>query len=371
MLSRERVERSFAHREADRIPIDFGTTIVTSMDLKAYKVLKKKVGIRLPDDMIIDHTMGTAAPCEQLQNLFHCDFRRVSMNYLPPPIIDEKFTNGFGIVFQKAPGHEYFDVVYNPLQEPDIQILEQMMMPDPHNPAMYFGLEKKTQDLYKQTEYALVADFGVPGFYETSQKLRGYENLACDLLLEPEFIHSLYEKLFELQKAFFTNYLAPIGKYISVVCYADDLGMQDRPQISPQLYKDIIKPWHKAIFRHIRTLTDAKILLHSCGAIVPLLDDLIDAGVDIINPVQIRAAGMEPEFLKKTFGDRLIFWGGLDEQYLLPNGTPEEIEIEAKRLIKIFGENGGYVFAPSHNFQSDTPPENIIAMYKNLDNQAG
>ena len=363
MKPRERVRRAFSHLETDRPPVDFGATVVTCMDYHAYKNLKAYLGINVDDGAIIDHTMGTVEPCERIKQLFGADFRRVSMNYAAPDIQNGRFTNGFGIVFKKAGRHEYYDVVYNPLEDADISEIEHMRLPDPDDAALYYGITDKAKGLYENSAYSIVADFGVPGFYETSQKLRGYENLACDLLTEPEFVKALYDRLLELQMRYFKNYMRCVGKYADVVCYADDLGMQDRPQISPETYRRVIKPYHKAIFSYIHTLTDAKILLHSCGAIAPLLGDLIDAGVDIINPVQIRSAGMAPDILKRDFGKDIIFWGGMDEQEILPRGTPEEVAGEAARLVRILGEGGGYVFAPSHNFQQDTPPRNIEAMY--------
>jgi uroporphyrinogen decarboxylase len=131
--------------------------------------------------------------------------------------------------------------------------------------------------------------------------------------------------------------------------------MQDRPQMSPETYREVIKPWHKKIFRFIHEQAGVKILLHCCGSIYPLIDDLIDAGVDILNPVQTRAKDMDPEKLKETFGNRIVFWGGIDEQYLLPKGTKNEIREEVKKMINIMGKDGGYILAPGHNIQADTP----------------
>ena len=364
MKPRERVLRAFGHKEADRPPVDFGGTVVTCLDYHAYTDIKAHLGIKLDDNVIIDHTMGTVEPCEQIKRMFGADFRRVSLNYTAPRIENGMFTNGFGIVFRKAEPHEYFDVISHPLGSADIAGLERMRLPDPDDEAMYHGLADRARDLRENSPYAVVADFGVPGSYETSQKLRGYENLACDLLLEPGFIRALYDRLLELQKKWFKNYLGRVGKYADVVCYADDLGMQDRPQISPGTYRELVKPYHKEIFSYIHSLTDAKVMLHSCGAIAPLLGDLIEAGVDIINPVQTRAAGMEPEKLKRDFGGSVIFWGGLDEQEILPKGTPDVVRGEGARLVSALGKGGGYVFAPAHNFQEDTPPENIMSMYK-------
>jgi uroporphyrinogen decarboxylase len=334
------------------------------MDCRAHIKLKNHFGIKdAASDTIIDFTMGTAEPCEQLKLMFGSDFRRVSLGGPPPKITGNTFENGFGMKFRKASPHEYFDLCCSPMKEADIEDIETMAAPDPDAPALYFGLEDKAKDLYENTKWAIFADFGVPGFYETSQKLRGYENLACDLIDNVKFVAALYDRLLELQKRFFENYLAKVGRYIAAIGYADDLGMQDRPQISPETYKAQIKPYHKKIFDFIHERTNAKILLHCCGAIFPLINDLIEAGADIINPVQTRAAGMEPAKLKETFGGKVIFWGGVDEQYILPNGTVDEIRAKVEKMIRVMGKNGGYIVAPGHNIQSDTPPENTAAMY--------
>jgi len=364
MDSRERVLRSFDHKETDRPPVDFGGTVVTCMTRSAHRKLKALVGIADAHDPIIDYTMGTVEPCDELKLMFGSDFRRVALNYAPPDITDDTYVDGFGITLKRAAPHEYYDVVHSPLRDACVADLDHMRMPDPDNPALYHGLKDRAADLSENTPYAVVADFGVPGFYETSQKLRGYEQLACDLLINEDFVRALYDRLLALQKRFFRNYLDQVGRHVQVVGYADDLGMQDRPQMSPETYRKIIKPYHRQVFACIHEHTDAKILLHCCGAIYPLIDDLIDAGIDILNPIQPRAKDMEPERLKRAFGDRLVFWGGFDEQYVLPKAPPDRIRAEAARLMKVLGKDGGYVFAVSHNIQNDTPPENVVALFE-------
>ena len=364
MNSRERVIRSFNHQEVDKTPIDFGGSIVTCLDYHAHKNLKRYMGIDDDNDPIIDYTMGTVSPCEQIMKAFGSDVRRIGMNVIPPEIKDNTFISGFGIKFTKAVPHEYFDVSYNPLSDADIEDIAKMQLPDPNDDRLYYGIKDKARDLYESSPYAIVADFCVPGVYETSQKLRGYEQLACDLLIDEELITALYDRLFELQKAFFKRYLSEVGKYVQAIGYADDLGMQDRLQMSPQTYQNIIKPYHKKIFGFIHEQADVKIMLHSCGAIEPIIDDLIDAGVDILNPLQTRAAGMSPELLKNKYGDRITFWGGIDEQQTLPFGSRDEIEAEVKKMLEIMGKDGGYILAPSHNIQEDTKPENVIAMFE-------
>lgn len=363
MTSRERVKRALNHQEVDRIPVDFGGTVVTCLDYHAHRRLKKFFGLDDGDDPIIDHSMGTVAPDERLMRRFGSDFRRVAMNVIPPRIEGGVFENGFGNKLKRADPHLYYDTIYFPLRDADVSQLDTMLTPDPDNPSLYEGLGERAKALYEGTDYAIVADFGVPGFYETSQKLRGYENLACDLLTDTEFVRALYDRLLELQKRFFKNYLGQVGKYVQVIGYADDLGMQDRPQISPALYREVVMPYHRAIFKYIHELADVKILLHSCGAIRPMIDSLVEAGVDILNPLQTRARGMVPVELRAEFGGKVCFWGGVDEQEVLPRGTVDEVKREVARLKRDMGPTG-FVLGPSHNFQADTPPANIEALYQ-------
>ena len=369
MKSRERVIRAVNFKDADKTPLDLGATIVTCMDLNAHKKLKKYLCISDDNDNIIDYTMGTVEPCEEIMQKFGSDVRRVGLNVIPPDIKDNKYEGGFGIRYKKALPHEYFDVYYSPLayaDTPDSSDLDNLIMPDPDMPQLYTGLRQRARDMFNNTDFAIFADFGVPGFYETSQKIRGYENLGCDLLLNQKFLFELYDRLLDLQKRFFNNYLDEVGKYAAAIGYADDLGMQDRPQMSTETYRTVIKPYHKKIFSFIHEKADIKIMLHSCGAIEPLIDDLIDAGVDIFNPLQTKAACMSPELLMQKYRGRAAFWGGMDEQYVLPRGTSQEIEAETKRMMSVMGRSG-YVFGPGHNIQEDTPPENIITMYEAAD----
>jgi len=364
MTPRDRVARALRHEETDRVPVDFGGTVVTGMDYQAHENLKRLLGITGLVDPIIDYTMGTVEPCEQIKQLAGADFRRVGMNTIVPSTLARgAYEDGFGIHLRRADPHRYFDVARSPLADAVVEDLVRMKMPDPENPSLYYGLKDKAHDLFDNSPYALVADFGVPGFYETSQKLRGYENLACDLLVNQEFVTSLYDRLLDLQKRFFRKYLGEVGKYVHVVGYADDLGMQDRPQMSPEVYRRVIKPYHKAIFRFIHEQADVRILLHSCGAISPLIEDLIDAGVDILNPVQTRAAGMDPLKLNTAFGGRLVFWGGVDVQRVIPRGSRTEIFEAVEHITRALSAKGGFVLAPAHNIQEDTPAANVVNMF--------
>ena len=184
-----------------------------------------------------------------------------------------------------------------------------------------------------------------------------------DLASDEEFVNAFLDKVVEVQKEFYTVTLKEIGEFIQVVEMADDFGMQTGLQISPDMYRKYFKHRHKEVWGLIHELTDAKIYLHSCGAISELIPDWIEVGLDIIESLQPRATGMEPEKLKKEFGGKIVLWGGLDEQFILPFGTQEEVDAEVKRIIEIYAPGGGYVFSPAHVIQPDQPLENIFAMW--------
>ena len=256
MTSRERVKKALNFEKPDKVPVDFGGTIVSCMDLKAHENLLSYFGIDSDAGPIIDYTMGTVEPADELRKEFETDIYRVGLNVSRPDINNNTYKDGFGIAFKKAEPHEYFDVVDSPLKDAKQRDIKNMQLPDPDNEKMYAGLKEKAKELFHSTDYALAADFGVPGFYETSQKLRGYENIACDLMIDTDFVRELYDKLLVLQKRWFKNYLECVGPYAEVIGYADDLGMQDRLQISPEVYREVIKPYHKEIFAYIHEIAD-------------------------------------------------------------------------------------------------------------------
>ncbi len=362
MTPRERVQCALDHRQPDRQPIDFGGTVVTCMDAGAHRKLLDYLGISEASGPIIDYSMGTVEPLESIRQMVGSDVRRVGMNVIPPSVRDDRYRDGFGMILRRSRPHLYYDTVFHPLAEAEIGDLAEMALPLADDPVLYTGLKERAKQLYEETSYAVFADFGVPGFFETSQKLRGYEQLYCDLLQEQDFLFALWDRLLELQKRFFRNYLSLVAPFVIAVGYADDLGMQDRPQLSPSLYRQTLKPYHQKIFSYIHSF-GVKVMLHSCGDILPLMEDLIEAGVDIFNPVQTSAAEMDVHTLASRFGDRAVFWGGIDEQQVLRAGTTAEVRQEVRRVALALGSQGGYVLSATHNIQIDTPPANLLAMY--------
>jgi uroporphyrinogen decarboxylase len=184
-----------------------------------------------------------------------------------------------------------------------------------------------------------------------------------DLLINQAFVHAVMERLFELNTTVTRRFLEITGTYLSVFRTADDLASQNSPLMSPKTYREMIKPYHRRFTAFVKQHTDAKIFFHSCGNVVPLLDELIDAGFEVLNPVQVTAFD-DPGGVKAKYGDRLTFWGGIDTQQVMPNGTPEEVREEVKLRIRQFSPGGGFVAAAVHNMQPDIPPENVLAMSK-------
>ena len=185
-----------------------------------------------------------------------------------------------------------------------------------------------------------------------------------DLAQEPKLAHALAQKLADHYVANLPRYLDAVGQHIQIIQMGDDLGTQQGPQISPAMYRQFIQPYHRQVYGYVKAHSDLPIFLHTCGSIYRLLPDLIEAGVDILNPVQISAAEMDPRRLKREFGQDVTFWGGgADTQHVLPTATPEEVRRHVRELIEIFAPGGGYVFCQVHNIQANVPPENVVAMF--------
>ncbi|MDP6668084.1 MAG: uroporphyrinogen decarboxylase family protein [Dehalococcoidia bacterium] len=185
-----------------------------------------------------------------------------------------------------------------------------------------------------------------------------------DLAGDPALATALFEATLEVTAMQAAELLREVGDIVDIVATGDDLGFQTGPMVAPETYRRLLKPWHKKYLDTIRANTSAHIHFHCCGSINMLLDDLIDIGVDAINPVQVAATGMDSAELESEFGDRVSFWGAIDTQHVLPNGSTEEVRAEVKKRIGDLAPGGGYVFSAVHNIQPDVPLENVLAMYE-------
>jgi uroporphyrinogen decarboxylase len=376
MNSRERLETALRFEEPDRVPVDLGS-IVTGITTGANDVLKEHLGIE-SEDPVVDRIQQLALPSEALLERLRVDTRYLylsaSRDWKDVELPDNVYQDEFGVK-RKAAYHPetgrllYYDFVGKaPLA--DIETSEEMARiewPDPHDSARYEGLEERAREMYENTGYAVIAN-AIGSIFEFSWYLRGFEQFYVDILLDPKLVENLLDGMLEYQAAMFDEILSRIAPYISVVMVGEDLGTQRAPVMSTDVYERILWPRQVKFYESIRKHTDASIFYHSCGSIVPMIPHLIEAGINCLHPVQPRAAGMghgegEREFLKREYGNRLVFWGGLDQQKLLPFGTADDVREGTKKLLDVFMPGGGYVFCTGHNIQTGVPPENVLAAY--------
>lgn len=366
MTPRERVRMALAHQEPDRVPIDIGGHSATSMAPVSYANLCRHLSLPVPDAVrLMSKALQIVYMDEPVMQALGSDCRPLIAPQLigTGPVAWEggRFKDEWGVEWHRTPSSTYYDVARNPLAGMTVQDLRTYPWPDPRDPKRTAGLAEELKRL-RATDYAVV---GVPSslnIFERALLLRGYEQLLLDMAMDPEFVHELFRRLMEFNLAAYTDFLKIAGGHIEAIRVADDLGGTQAPLISPQMYRELLKPYHQEWFRLIKTLTPAKIVLHSDGAIVPLLPDLIEAGIDALNPVQVFAQGMDSAFLKREFGKQLTFWGGVDTVNVLPKAGRQGVIDEVRRRIEDLSEGGGFVLAGVHNLQADVPPENIMIM---------
>jgi uroporphyrinogen decarboxylase len=372
MTPRDNLLTALSHREPDRVPRDLGGR-VTGITVGAYDALKELLGLQEQNE-IIDYKQQLARPCEEALQRLGVDTRYVMPGspqgwerHVAEDSTGYTYVDRWGIELRmpKEDGY-YFDMVGHPLDGLTVEDLDSYPWPDPQDPGLTEGLREQAQMLSEQTDYALVGDPST-SLFERAWYLRGFQNFMIDLVTDESFATALLDRILELRMAGLESFLGEVGDYIHVIRLGDDLGQQGGPLIAPPLYRRLVKPRQRELIRFIKARTDAYVFYHTCGSVVEFVPDLIEIGVDILNPVQVSAKGMDPAQLKDRYGDRLCFWGGVDTQHVLPHGTPEEVRQEARRRIEQLAAGGGYVLNAVHNIQPDVPPENVLAMYAAAD----
>jgi uroporphyrinogen decarboxylase len=255
------------------------------------------------------------------------------------------------------------DISHHPLAEATIGTIADYPFPKGDDPTRFTGVREQALEMRGQTPYAIST--GIGGVvYEICWYMRGLERWFIDMMENPALCEALLDKTLKFWLDYFTCFMAEVGDIIDVVMIGDDIGGQAGPLFSPDFYRKIVKPRQKKLVQHIKSLTSAKIWYHTCGSVAQLIPDLLDNGIDILNPVQISAENMDPQQLKDKFGDKLTFWGGaIDTQHVLPVASPEEIKRHVRKNIEILKPGGGYVFNNVHNIQLGVPPENIVALF--------
>jgi uroporphyrinogen decarboxylase len=373
MTSRERVMQSLNHQEPDRIPIDLGATIVSSIARKAYIELKQYLGMPVEQINMLDYVQQLPYVDDGLMERFGVDFRMVQLpaaTAIGVDIIEEgeyyAFFDRWGSkLHMPKKGGLYFDWVDFPIKEATMSALDGYCWPQLDTIEVNLQLGKQAKHLYETTDYALVGSAVIGGgIFEQPARVMGLESFLMALVAEPAFADRLMEKITDIYIESCDRYLEYVGPYIQVFTFWDDLVGQNGWIINPKLYRRLIKPKHKRLVEAIKKKTNAKLFFHSCGAARDLIPDLIDLGFDILNPVQVSAKGMDTRELKAEFGKDIVFWGGgVDTQQVLPFGKPQEVADEVKRRIDELAPGGGFVFAAVHNIQAFVPPENIVVAF--------
>ena len=366
MTHRERVLAALNLKEPDRVPVDFGSTIATTIIQPAYEKLQDFLGIR-HEIQFMAKRGRTMIPDERVLQRFDIDTRPILLGDFKGgasrEIDSETLIDVWGTTWKRAPDGHFINAD-GPFQkvEPTLEVLERFSWPDPNTPSLYAGLREKVEFLRKTTDYALILNLPV-GIVHHCQFMRGFAEWLMDLHLNPEFACALMDRIADVWIRIAQNAIDEVGGDIDVISWGDDVAAQKDPFMSPKTYRDLIKPRHKRMIQSLKSRCGAKIWYHSCGSVRLLIEDLIDAGIDCLNPVQVSARDMEPLQLKKEFGNRLSFWGGIDTHRVLPFGTPDEVRREARRMIDCLGKGGGYVLASVHNIQAEVPPQNIAALF--------
>ena len=365
MTHRERILAALNHRQPDRVPLDLGATRSTSIVVQAYERLNRHLGsTELP--RIFSKWLNIAHPSQAMLQRFDIDTRSLGQgppdNWQDIVFADGSYQDEWGVVRSRPAGCLYYDLTKSPFAgEASVADMDRHPWPDPHDPGRCRGLKEEARRLRQETDYAIALN--MPGGVVTqAQFLRGFEDWFADLIADPAFYHALLERITDLWIEMAKDELDAAGDCADFCFFGDDVAFQDGPMMSMELYRKMVKPYHARVFSYLKSRSSAKILYHTCGSVVHLIPDLIELGVDALNPIQVSAKGMDTKTLKREFGKDICFWGGIDTQRVLPFGSVQDVQVEVRRRVEDLGPDG-YCVCAVHNLQADVSPENICAMY--------
>jgi uroporphyrinogen decarboxylase len=367
MNSRERVIEAINHREPDHVPLDINPLKDFYLNLKQYLHLEI-------EEQVKNNYAMEVIPHPLVLKKLGIDITSVKLGSptgnRKEPRTDGLVKDEWGVLYKvvsQPGGGSYYEVVKPPLKDAKLSDLADYPWPVPDLAGRGEEAENNAKALFEDTELAIMGRFG-GAITETAINMLGMENWMIRLLSEPEFIEALLSRITDIQIDLDRIGLEATAKYLQIYkASGEDLGMQTGPLYSMKMFRNQMLPHFKRRIQSARKYLDSanplvKIMLHSCGSISRFLPDLIDAGIDIIDPIQPHAAEMNSVDLKTKFGEKISFHGGIDIQQVLPFGTREEIEEEVRLRINALGPGGGYILAPAHNVQADVKPENILYM---------
>lgn len=363
---RQRFQATMEHRAPDRLILDLGGCPLSGMAPKPRAALMELLGIH-PDASFVRDTNSTALDERLLQSL-DIDTRAVGGILSPPAdgagrVSETEEVDCWGV--RRRFTGKHWEIVHSPLANATLEDLEDYPWPDPEaidtGRIEHFG--ESARRLYEETDYVICGEHPVLGVMELGCWVCGYETFLTYMRIEPDFVLRFFDRYFEFQRRVIELYYPAIGPYIHYTSSGDDFATQLASFISPEMFRRLIKPYMAERIRLTRQYTTAAFLHHSCGNVFHLIPELIDCGVQILNPIQPCAPEMAPERLKSAYGARIVFHGGVDTQELLPRGTPDEVAEHTRQILRVLAREGGYIFAAAHEIQEDVPAANVLAAF--------
>lgn len=371
MTSRQRVLAAIHHEQPDRVPIVIGSSNTTTLKMQAYQALKQHLGIQAEDRYIYDWPeLGSALPDEATLQRLHSDVRGV-LDRFPEQTYQRNrnrpehspFIDDWGSGQKEIEPGVWYPGIHPMSEAETLEAIENYPWPDMDDPYRVALVHEQASQLAEENEYAIIATPWLLFPLERAFAMQGMDKFLLNLAINPEFATVLLQKIAGLCKTLMGHFLDALGDNLDIIKIGDDIGTQESLLMSPRMYRSILKPIHADYIAFIKERTKARVFFHTDGDVFNLIDDFIEIGVDILNPIQTSAGKMSnlPE-LKNRYGEQLTFCGAIDTQRILPFGTPEEVRQEVKRVIDILAPGGGYMLSSVHTIMNEVPPENILAM---------
>jgi len=370
MDRRQNFRDTLAFKEPAQLVLDFGGNPLSAMDGDSELKLLRYLGFSTESYDSSRLRFGTIRRMdERIQNHFDTDTRSVGTILFPSDshykvLSDDLYTDEWGIT-RRFVG-SYWEIVESPLKGTTADDLKTYRFPDPDSvdDGEIARHAERAKYLWENTDKIICAEHPVFGIFELGCWMCGFEDFLEKMAIEPEFVHLFFSRVLEYQKRVIARYYGALGGYAHYTSSGDDFATQTGPFFSPDMFREFIAPYLSERIRYTKQFTGAAFLHHSCGSIFRLIDEIIGCGVDILNPIQPKARDMSPAGLKKHYGSKIVFHGGIDTQELLPYGSHEQIEREVSESIRILSAGGGYIFAAAHNIQPDVEPERIEVMLR-------
>ncbi len=362
---RSRLLSALRHEETDRVPFDFGGGPATGIHPAAYRRLLGYLGIDDSGDTQLEIDEAEIRPGERLLALLDIDVRGVDLVGRRRVLAENSFLDDWGVNWGRASSDAPYIALRGPLQhldDPSSDDLRTLRWPEQIEQSQLDLITRDVARLATESDCGVVLNLQNAAF-SLAQRLRGFAEFLEDLLTRPRFASELMDRITDVIVGQSEQILTLTGNAIDCVSFADDMGTQSGPMISPEMYRSLVMRHHRRLISSIRRHSNAFVILHSDGAIADYAGDLVDSGIQVINPVQLSAKGMDPRDLKRRFGANLSFWGGIDTHRVLPWGSTFDVAQEVETRVRQLGAGGGYVLASVHQIMAEVPPENIVTMF--------